>query len=138
MSIRESKEVVRRYYELLNRRDLNCNSLIAPTFVSHRTTGDVLRKDIDKGLEMLFKAFSDLHVTIEQVVAEEDMISFREVATGRHTGEFMGIPPTGKSFKMINACTLKVVDGKWAEAWTTMDDLNMLQQIGVIPPLGQK
>jgi len=139
MSIKESKEAVRRYYEFFNRKEFDkCDQLIAPGFVSHRTTGEVLKENMKKGIEMLFLAFPDLHASIEFVIAEGDMVSFREVATGTHTGDFMGIPPTGKPFKMINACTLRVHNGKWAEAWTNIDDLNMLQQLGVIQPLGQK
>jgi predicted ester cyclase len=139
MSIKESKEAVRRYYELFNRKEFDkCNQLIAPGFISHRTTGDVSEENMKNGGKILFTAFPDLRLFIEHIVAEGDMVSFREVATGTHTGDFMGIPPTGKPFKMINACTLRVNNGKWAEAWTNIDDLNMLQQIGVIQPLGQK
>lgn len=139
MSIKESKQALERYYELFNQKEFDkCDQLIAPGFISHRTTGDVFKEHMKKGIEMLVLAFPDMRLSIEHIVAEGDMVSFREVVTATHTGNFMGIPPTGKPFRMINACTLRVTNGKWAEAWTTIDDLNMLQQIGVIPIMGKK
>jgi len=134
MSIKENKAVVLHFYEFFNRGEFNaCNELISPLFVSHRTTGDVSAKDLKSGTENLIAAFPDMKLSIEQMVAEGDKVAFREIAEGTHKGEFMGIAPTGKKFKMINACILKIVDGKWAEAWTTMDELNLMQQLGVIP-----
>ncbi len=50
----------------------------------------------------------------------------------------MGIAPTGKKFEIVNACTLKIRDGKWAEAWTTIDQFNLMQQLGAIPSNPQK
>ena len=136
MSIKESKEVLRRYYELFNRKEIDaCNQLIAPGFVSHRTTGDLSREDIVNGVEMLFASFPDLKITIEHVVAEGDMVSFREIGKGTHKGEFMGITPTGNKIEMINTCILRITDGKWAEAWTTMDELHLMQQLGVVPKM---
>jgi predicted ester cyclase len=134
MSIEENKAVVLRFYELFSRGEFDaCKKLISPKFVSHRTTGDILAKDMANDLGKLFTAFPDLKLTIEQMVAEGDKVAFREIAEGTHKGEFMGIAPTDKKFKMINACILKIVDGKWAEAWTTMDEFNLMQQLGAIP-----
>jgi len=134
MSIEENKAVVRRYYKLFNQKNFEaCSQLIAPGFVSHRTTGDVSREDVVNGPEMLFAAFPDLKLTIELMVAEGDKVAFREIGKGTHKGEFMGIAPTGNKIDMINTCILRIADGKWAEAWPTMDEFRLMQQLGVIP-----
>jgi predicted ester cyclase len=135
MSVEEENKVtLRRFYELFNQKKFDaCNELISPKFVSHRTTGDILAKDMANNVGKLLTAFPDMKLSIEQMVAEGDKVAFREIIEGTYKGEFMDIAPTGKKFKMINACILKIIDGKWAEAWTTMDELNLMQQLGVIP-----
>ena len=58
--------------------------------------------------------------------------------TGRctHKGEFMGIAPTGKHLEVTGTTTYRVAGGKFVEAWWNTDVLSMMQQLGVIPPLG--
>jgi predicted ester cyclase len=130
----ENKATLRRFYELFNQKKFDkCNEFIAPKFVSHRPTGDISGEDLINGSEMLITAFPDFNATIECLVAEGDMIAYREICTGTHKGEFMGIAPTGKKIEMINTCILKIIDGKWAEAWPTLDQMRLMQQIGAIP-----
>ena len=135
MSIEENnKATLRRFYKLFNQKKLDkCNELVASEFVSHRTTGDISREDLINGSEMLITAFPDFKATIEHLVAEGDMIAYREICTGTHKGEFMGIAPTGKKIEIINTSILKIIDGKWAEAWPTLDLMRLMQQLGVIP-----
>jgi predicted ester cyclase len=45
----------------------------------------------------LHRAFPDLHVTVEDLIAEGDKVVARDSVTGTHRGEYMGLPPTGKS-----------------------------------------
>jgi predicted ester cyclase len=135
MSIEEeNKAALFHFYELFNQKKFDkCNELVAPDFISHRTTGDISREDLISGSEMLVTAFPDLTITIERIVAEGDMIAYREICWGTHKGEFMGIAPTGKKIEMINTSILKMIDGKWAEAWPTLDHMRFMQQLGAIP-----
>ena len=134
MSVEENKAVVRRYYDLLSQQDLDaCDDLVAEGFISHRTTGDITKKQMNPGVRMLLSAFPDVVVSVEHLIGEGDLVSFREVAKGTHMGPFMGIAPTGKKFEIVNACTLRIRDGKWAEAWTNIDQFNLMQQLGAIP-----
>jgi steroid delta-isomerase-like uncharacterized protein len=134
MSVEENKEVVRQFYALIKRNEFDAaNSLVATGFISHRTTGDMSGDDLSSDTNAIFKAFPDTSISIEHLIGEGDLVSFREVATGTHTGEFMGIPPTGKKYKIVNACTLRISNGKWAEAWTNIDRYNLMQQLGAIP-----
>jgi steroid delta-isomerase-like uncharacterized protein len=133
MSVEENKEVVRQFYAFFQRKEFDAaNSLVAPGFISHRTTGDMSGDQLLSDTAAIFIAFPDTTIFIEHLIGEGELVSFREVATGTHTGEYMGIPPTGKKFKIANACTLRIHDGKWAEAWTNIDQFNQLQQLGVV------
>lgn len=82
-------------------------------------------------------AFPDFHATIEDMVAEGDKVVVRVTATGTHQGDFMGIPATGKPFKYQEIHIARIADGKMAEHWGVEDILGMLQQLGVVQPLGQ-
>jgi len=135
MSIEEKNKLfVLHFYELLNQKKFDeCNELMTPDFVSHRSTGDVSREETISSNELLFTSFPDFNVTIEHLVAEGDMIAFQEICRGTHQKEFMGIPPTGKKVETINADIWRIADGKHAEAWPIFDQLSMMQQLGAIP-----
>jgi steroid delta-isomerase-like uncharacterized protein len=82
-------------------------------------------------------AFPDLCLTIEDIIAEENKIVIRYTFTGTHRGELMGISPTGKQVVMAGIDIYRIASGKIVECWVSMDDLGFLQQLGVVPPMGQ-
>ena len=134
MSIEENKALVRRFCELENRGDVDALwELLAPGYVSHYTTGDFLWEQNKQFFPTFYTAFPDISFTMEHMVAEGDKVAFQETWTGTHKGEFMGIPPTGKKVEMINTCIIRIADGKYAESWCTLDQLHLMQQLGVIP-----
>jgi steroid delta-isomerase-like uncharacterized protein len=81
-------------------------------------------------------AFPDVHFTIEDVIAEWDRVAIRWTAHGTHEGELMGIPATGKEVVVTGVAINRVADDILVEGWTNWDGLGMLQQLGVIPPMG--
>jgi steroid delta-isomerase-like uncharacterized protein len=81
--------------------------------------------------------FPDLRVTPDQLLTEGDRVVGRFTVTGTHTGEFMGIPPTGKGVSVTAIQVFRIANGKIQEAWLQIDRLGMLQQLGVIPSPGQ-
>jgi predicted ester cyclase len=85
---------------------------------------------------MLRSAFPDLHYHVELVLAEGDMVTGLVTVSGTHNGEFMGIAPTGKHITWMETHIGRLVDGKLAEHWGLTDQLSMLQQLGVVPPVG--
>jgi predicted ester cyclase len=85
---------------------------------------------------ILRAAFPDLEYTIDQQLAEGDMVATRVTGHGTHLGEFMGIPPTGKRVTWTQTHLSRMVAGKLVEHWADVDQLGMLQQLGVIPALG--
>ena len=89
------------------------------------------------GFEHFFKelhtAFPDLHITGDQVVADEDSIALAYTMTGTQKGDFLGFPPTGKSVKVRGVQISKFANGKLVERWGSSDQLGMLQQLGLAP-----
>jgi steroid delta-isomerase-like uncharacterized protein len=78
-------------------------------------------------------AFSDLKATIGPSVESGDMASAQVKITGRHTGEFMGVPATDKSFEIEAMDIIRIEDGKCAEHWGVTDNMALMQQIGAVP-----
>lgn len=83
-------------------------------------------------------AFPDLHMSVEDQIVEGDKVVSRWKSIGTHQGELMGIPPIGlRGSEVIGIFIDRIVDGKIVESWANWDTLGMLQNIGVIPPMGQ-
>ena len=87
-------------------------------------------------LSVLFTAFPDLQCTIEYMIAEGDTVVVRYTTRGTHQGTFRGIPPTGKQVSGTGMFIDRLANGKAVEQWFNGDDLGLLQQLGVIPPMG--
>lgn len=81
-------------------------------------------------------AFPDLRFTIDDEIVEGDKIVQLWTARGTHNGSLMGIPPTGKPAVITGITVVRVANGKITEDWANFDTLGMLQQLGVIPPMG--
>ena len=71
------------------------------------------------------------------MIAEGDKVAVRFTARGTHKGEFLGIPPTGKQVAWAGINIYRVASGKIAETWQLSDGLGLMQQLGVVPPVGQ-
>ena len=77
-------------------------------------------------------AFPDIKFTIKDQFAEGHKVVTHLVAEGTHQGSFEGIPPTGKSFKISAIDIDYIKNGKVSECWSNMDELSLLQQLGVV------
>ena len=93
---------------------------------------------LQKGLEyeveaakMFRDAFPDYHMTIEDIVGEEDRVVARYRQTGTHQGELFGIPPTGKEVDFEEIALLKFADGMIIVSWFQTDLLKMMSQLGI-------
>jgi steroid delta-isomerase-like uncharacterized protein len=84
-------------------------------------------------VEYFRSAFPDIHVTIEAIVAEDDLVMHRQTMRGTHLGEFFGIPPTGNRVEMSGMHQWRFADGRIIEHHANNDDLGMLRQLGAIP-----
>ena len=78
-------------------------------------------------------AFSDQRYEIHQIIAEGDTIAVFLTHHGRHTGDFMGIPPTGRTFSYRHVHILRFEDGRSIEHWAVRDDAALIRQLQAIP-----
>jgi steroid delta-isomerase-like uncharacterized protein len=81
----------------------------------------------------LLRAFPDLHITVEDVIAEGDKIVSRNTVTGTHQGEYMGRPPTGRSITYNEIFIFRFAGGRIAETWGVVDVLAQMRQLGMLP-----
>ena len=74
--------------------------------------------------------FPDIHVTIDDMIAEGDRVTVRMTARGTQKVAFMGIPPTGKQMTVTAIDIFRVENGKFVEHWGGPDTMDLVQQLG--------
>ena len=134
MSERNKAQVRRVIEEIYNRGDLAVvDELAASDLVIHASSQDIRGRDGAKQYVAALRAgFPDLHLTVEDQVAEGDMVVTRWTASGTHTGAFQGIPATGKAIRVAGTDIDRIIDGKTVECWAHVDELGLMQQLGVV------
>ncbi len=135
-----NKATSKRFRDAVNTGDAELISktideLVAPdalirTPLPLETTGAEALKQVFARLQ---RAFPDLHITIEDLVAEGDKVVSRNTVTGTHEGEYMGVQPTGKSITYNEIFVFRFKGGRIAETWGVVDVLSQMKQLGVIP-----
>ena len=137
MSTEQNKAIVRQMVEeIFNRGNLSrLDEFVAPDFVEHEELPPGM--DAKQMTIMLRSAFPDFKATIDDIVAEGDKVVIRQTWTGTQKGEWMGIPPTGKSVSFGVIDIIRIAGGKFVEHWGQMDSMGMMQQLGIIPAPGQ-
>lgn len=78
-------------------------------------------------------AFPDAHITIDELIAERDLVMSRWHAAGTHQGELLGIPGSGRAIEITGIGIDRIADGRIAESWGNWDTLGLLAQIGALP-----
>ena len=79
------------------------------------------------------EAFSDIEAKMNQSLESGDMAAAQMTLTGKHTGDFMGVPASGKSFEVECMDIIRIEDGKCVEHWGVTDMMSLMQQIGAVP-----
>ncbi|TCO18464.1 hypothetical protein EV652_1158 [Kribbella steppae] len=82
---------------------------------------------------MLLKVFPDVHVTVEDLIAEDDRVVIRNTVTGTHRGEFMGVPPTGKLITYDEMFVFRFADNRITEANGIVNVASQMRQLGLLP-----
>jgi steroid delta-isomerase-like uncharacterized protein len=77
--------------------------------------------------------FPDAAIIVDDQIAEGDVVATRWTGRGTHTGELMGVPPTGREVTLAGITYSRIADGKAREAWIIWDTLAMMQQLGAVP-----
>ncbi|PZO19370.1 MAG: ester cyclase [Leptolyngbya foveolarum] len=140
MSVERNKAVALRF---LNegwgtRPNWECiwDAIVAPEVVHHFNSDPnpiVGLADNKTFNSMLFQGFPAIEHTLEAMVAEDDKVVYRTALNGRHTGEFLGMPPTGKTAQINDFTMLRIVEGKIVEWWYDCNLLALMQQLGLMP-----
>ena len=133
----ENKAMTSRFYEkVLNKHNPNAmEEFVATNFVDHNPNpgqGPGL-EGLKQQFVMFFTAFPDMHITVEDQIAEGDKVVSRLSVRATHKGDFMHIPATGKQITITGIDIVHIKDGKAVERWGNFDDLGMMQQLGVMP-----
>jgi steroid delta-isomerase-like uncharacterized protein len=140
MTIEDNTALVRRLFEALNAGLAASNTLRPDAFAPHETfcvAGHSLDYAAHAQFDaMLFTAFPDLQFTLDDLLAARDKVVARFTARGTQTGEFQGIPATGRAAAVSGIAIYRLADGKIVEQWLEYDQLGLLQQLGVIPAMG--
>jgi steroid delta-isomerase-like uncharacterized protein len=136
-----NKATARRFYdEFLNKGDTSVvDAVCTPNVVIHAPPSPPGIAPGTEGLKQMIgmyrTAFPDFHVTVDEMVSEGDVVVVRMTFQGTHTGDLMGIPPTGNKINIQGVDFLRFVGGKAAEVWHHEEELLMWQQLGVAPPM---
>jgi predicted ester cyclase len=140
MSAEENKTIARRIpLEAINNKNLALlDEVVDPAGIDHAAPPGMPEtfEATKQFLGMLITAFPDLRYTIDQEVAEGDKVVQRVSVSGTMKGDFMGIPATGKHATWSEIHITRFANGKIVEHWANIDQLGMLQQLGVIPMPG--
>lgn len=136
MPTEENKAIFQQLIQLQEHGDLNTVAqVIAPNWVNHDGSAPPLQgPEGFKRLTMGFRsAFSDVHLEIEDMLAEGDKVAARWRFRATNTGSFQGMAPTGKAVDVTATGIFRIVDGKVTDNWVNLDFLGLLQQLGVVP-----
>jgi predicted ester cyclase len=134
----ESKQVVRRALEEPWTDPTMLDEVIDEGYVGYDPAQpEPLRgpQGAKDNIEQYRSAFEGAQITVRDQIAEGDVVATRWEGRGRHTGELMGISPTGKEVTITGQTLSRVTGGKIVEEWTNWDTLGMLQQIGAVPTM---
>jgi steroid delta-isomerase-like uncharacterized protein len=116
------KKVVRRYYDVvINGRDLDA---VDEFFADERMVEGVRR-----GCFSYFTAFPDMHVSLDELIAEGDAVFLRSTITGTHDGEYKGIPATGRHIASEAAEVFRIADGKFVGYWCMTNVAGIMRQL---------
>jgi predicted ester cyclase len=139
MSTEENKALVRRFYEEIDKGNLEAmDELVAEDYIDHGPPPFPVapgREGLKEAFKLFWEATPGYH-EIEDQIAEGDKVVTRLTAYGKHEGDLPGIPRTGNDMTMTAVAIHRIADGKLVEKWSNKDVLGMLQQVEVIPPMG--
>jgi steroid delta-isomerase-like uncharacterized protein len=128
-------QVMRRAFrDIMQHGNVNAiDELFASDFAGHDTAGRTFgREEFRAGVAEMLGAFSERQVVIADQVVDGDKVATRWQASGVHSGDFNGIPATGRHVRMIGISIDRIAGGKVVESWEVTDDAGLLRQLGVL------
>jgi predicted ester cyclase len=132
----DHRQLAEAYLAMLNQHDPNAvDRFVAVDYVNHNPLVPDGREANRAFWAGFFAAFPDLQATMEDLVVAGDRVVGRFVYHGTHTGPLFGIAPTGRPIEMRSIDIWRVREGEFVEHWDELNTLELMQQLGVIPPL---
>ena len=132
-----NKAVIRRMIDTFNNGNLDgLDQVYSADVKYHGATGVELigLEDVKGYFQTFVDAFPDMRTIGAHIVSEGDMVVAHIVVSGTHTSDLGDIPPTGKRVEEIRGLTMnRISEGKVVEEWEVIDQLGLMQQLGVIP-----
>ena len=122
-----------------NRGDFSVlDTLISPDAIDHSTVGG--KPKTEKGsasfqaiVSMFRSGMPDIRLTIDDEIYTGDRVVHRWTLVGTDTGGMMGMPPSGKQLTFTGTTIVRMQDGMIVERWANVDELGLLQQLGMVP-----
>jgi len=128
------QDVVRRFIQevFVEGRAGSAEALATPDFVWHGLPGTGPGV-LTSAIERVSKGLSDVSMQIEDIFGDGDRVAVRLSSSATQSGEFMGMPPSGKQYTVEEIHIFRVADGRVAEHWHQLDSMGMMKQLGAMP-----
>lgn len=132
MTIESNKTIIKKYIELWNTGNLAlADEVLAEDFVDHTHPQQAQGPEsVKQEVQAFRRAFPDARVSVEQMIAEGDLVAFRFILRGTHLGTFAGFLPTGKETILTGVDFIRIADGKMVELWSVQDTFSWVRQLG--------
>ena len=131
----ENKELERRMYEeIYNKKNMAAiERFCATDWVCHPSLPGMAPglEGMKQSSTLTSKAFPDMHVKLEDILAEGDKVACRWTATATHKGEFMGVPATDRQVTVTGIYIDRIAGGKIVETWNYSDMIEVMQRLGL-------
>ncbi len=134
MSAATNKAIVRRYLEqVFNERRIDLfEEFLVENYQIHGAGIAPGRKAAKEWYTIIGAAFPDMWLTFEDMIAEGDKVVIRGAFSGTHQGELFGIPATGKKVTQTSVFIFRLIKGQIVEGWYATNDMDLMQQLGVL------
>ena len=124
-------DAVQRFYQVYNEHDVSLwERAMAPTYVGHVNGQTIPSREIGRGfVEAILTAFPDIRYSIDDSLNEGGRVAVRWSAVATHTGDLLGMAPTGKSVSIIGMTIFRVENDQIVELWDVWDEAGLLRQL---------
>jgi steroid delta-isomerase-like uncharacterized protein len=132
----QNKAIVRSNYEAADKNELTTFSeQLASDLVLHYPgmPGPLNREALIQMMNVMFSGLTQRQHVFEDQIAEGDKVATRLTLHAVHTGEFQGMPATGKQIVVPQIAIHRIQNGKIVEVWVSSDDISMMKQLGLMP-----
>ena len=138
--VEANRAAIKRFVDAANAHDSKLLSeVVDEVFDPEMRSGNPMpieasgSEGVKKVFALLHAAFPDLHIGVEDLIAEGDKVVTRERITGTHLGNYMGLSATGKRVAYNEITISRFENGRIVEAWAVVDVMSVMRQLGVIP-----